>query len=238
MKSVLDLAQMARKRGVQYVAPAYTIVLVEGRKPTAERLAPVLEKAGYRVVKAATRKTTLARVQTSRPIGVLIDMPSLRFKGVRLCDALREVYPGIPIQVLLRKGGDAVEAAYAEAFLCYPFSERTLTQRVAGMLSNMLQVADVVYNAEMRCVVYGRGKKRLTPKQGRLLEVLMRHPGQVLTRAFLMKQVWDTDYLGDTRTLDVHIRWVRKAIEEDPGSPTYLRTVRGVGYRFGPPGKA
>jgi DNA-binding response OmpR family regulator len=220
------------------VAPANTIVLVEGRKPTAERLAPILEKAGYRVVKAATRKTTMARVLTSRPIGVLIDMPSLRFKGVRLCDALREVYPGIPIQVLLPEGGGESEATHADAFLCYPFSDRRLTQRMAGMLSNMLQVGDVVYNAEMRCVVYGSGKKRLTPKQGRLLEVLMRHPGQVLTRAFLMKQVWDTDYLGDTRTLDVHIRWVRKAIEEAPGSPIYLRTVRGVGYRFGLPDKA
>ena len=219
------------------MASAYTIMLVEGRKPTAEHLAPILEGVGYRVVKAATRKTTMARVQASRPVGVVVDVPSLRFKGIRLCDALRDVYPGIPIQVLLPEGGEAGHAAYADAFLCYPVSARTLTKRMADILSNMLQIGDVVYNAEMRSVVYGRSKKRLTPKQGRLLEVFMRHPGQVLTRAFLMKQVWDTEYLGDTRTLDVHIRWVRKAIEEDPGSPAYLCTVRGVGYRFGPPEK-
>jgi len=64
----------------------------------------------------------------------------------------------------------------------------------------------------------------------------MRHPGETLTRPFLMKQVWDTDYIGDTRTLDVHIHWVRHAIEEDPKSPVYLRTVRRVGYRFESPG--
>jgi DNA-binding response OmpR family regulator len=65
----------------------------------------------------------------------------------------------------------------------------------------------------------------------------MRHPGEVLTRAFLMKQVWETDYLGDTRTLDVHVHWLRKAVEEDPRLPTHLRTVRRVGYRFGAPKK-
>jgi DNA-binding response OmpR family regulator len=87
-------------------------------------------------------------------------------------------------------------------------------------------------NLKQRCVVQGNHESHLTPKQARLLEVFMRHPGEVLTRAFLMKQVWDTDYLGDTRTLDVHIHWVRKAIEKDPRSPTYLRTIRQVGYRL------
>jgi DNA-binding response OmpR family regulator len=72
----------------------------------------------------------------------------------------------------------------------------------------------------------------LTPKQAVLLEVFLRHPGEILTRAFLMKQVWDTEYMGDTRTLDVHIHWVRKAIEVDYKSPVYLRTVRRIGYRF------
>jgi DNA-binding response OmpR family regulator len=75
-------------------------------------------------------------------------------------------------------------------------------------------------------------ERHLTPKQAHLLELFMRHPGEVLTREFLMKQVWDTDFTEDTRTLDVHIHWVREAIEEDSGSPKYLHTIRGVGYRF------
>jgi DNA-binding response OmpR family regulator len=81
-------------------------------------------------------------------------------------------------------------------------------------------------------------ERHLTPKQALLLELFMRHPGEVLTREFLMKRVWNTDYTGDTRTLDVHIHWVREAIEEDTGSPRYLHTVRGVGYRFQVPASA
>jgi DNA-binding response OmpR family regulator len=76
---------------------------------------------------------------------------------------------------------------------------------------------------------------RLTPKQAELLRVFMVHAGQTLTRKFLMATVWKTDYMGDTRTLDVHVRWLRERIEDDPSSPQYLRTVRGVGYRFGVP---
>ena len=72
----------------------------------------------------------------------------------------------------------------------------------------------------------------LTPRLCRLLEVFMRNPERVLSRKFLMRKVWETDYLGDTRTLEVHICWLRKKIEEDPHHPCYLRTVRGVGYRF------
>jgi DNA-binding response OmpR family regulator len=75
----------------------------------------------------------------------------------------------------------------------------------------------------------------LTSKEYDLLSTFMRHSGEVLPRSFLIREVWDTDYLGDTRMLDVHIRWLRKKIEDDPSAPTYLRTVRNVGYRFEPP---
>ena len=74
----------------------------------------------------------------------------------------------------------------------------------------------------------------LPPKEFRLLETLMRHPARVLTRRFLMREVWDTDFVQDTRTLDVHIHWLRKKIEPNPSRPLYLRTVRGVGYNFVP----
>ena len=75
----------------------------------------------------------------------------------------------------------------------------------------------------------------LAPKEFELLSTFMRHSGEVLPRSFLIHEIWDTDYLGDTRMLDVHIRWLRRKIEDDPSSPTYLRTVRGVGYRFEAP---
>jgi DNA-binding response OmpR family regulator len=78
----------------------------------------------------------------------------------------------------------------------------------------------------------GRARYRLRPKEAALLALFMRNPGRVLTRREIMKAVWDTDYVGDTRTLNVHVRWLRLKIEDDPGKPRLLRTVRGVGYRF------
>ncbi len=75
----------------------------------------------------------------------------------------------------------------------------------------------------------------LAPKEVRLLSTFMQHSGEVLPRSFLIREIWNTDYLGDTRMLDVHIRWLRQKIEDNASSPVYLRTVRGVGYRFEPP---
>jgi DNA-binding response OmpR family regulator len=81
--------------------------------------------------------------------------------------------------------------------------------------------------------VFAQGKEsRLTPKQTKLLEAFMLNPGRLLTRKTLIKQIWQTDYFGDTRTLDVHMSWLRGAIEEDPSKPKYLKTIRGMGYRL------
>lgn len=96
-----------------------------------------------------------------------------------------------------------------------------------------LVCGDISLDVKRRTLVKGAKTYQLTPKECRLLEVLMLHTGQILSRKDLMLQVWETDYLDDTRTLDVHIHWVRKKIEKDPKHPEYLRTMRGVGYWFG-----
>jgi len=221
------------------LTPVHTILLVEGRKPATEYLAPVLNDQGYNVVTARTRRAALARVQEVHPAVIVLDSPSLRFSSRRLCDALRDAALEIPVLMLLPEGEKIDRSISARAYLCHPFSAKKLINRVARLLpapdGEIVQVGDVILNVEQRCVIRGRRESQLTPKQVRLLEVFMRHPGEILTRALLMKQVWHTDYLGDTRTLDVHIHWVRKAIEKDPGSPVYLRTVRRVGYRFQAP---
>jgi len=89
-------------------------------------------------------------------------------------------------------------------------------------------------NLETRQLQNGHGVVHLTPKECQLLATFMRHQSQVLSHKFLMKEVWETDYVGDTRTLQVHVCWLRRKIEENPRRPNRLRTVRGVGYRFGP----
>jgi DNA-binding response OmpR family regulator len=215
------------------VASGHTILCIEGRKPLDDRLSHVLNDEGYRVVSAGARRTALAKVGQARPSMIVVDAPSLRCDGRRLCDSLREESYGIPLLALL-----PTDRAYdcpqsADSCLRYPVDSAKLAKRVARLLAPVLQVGDVIFDTNRRKVGYCESRKPLTPKQGHLLEVLMRHPDQVLTRAFLMKQVWDTDYLGDTRTLYVHVRWLRKAIEKDASSPVFLRTVRGIGYRFG-----
>jgi DNA-binding response OmpR family regulator len=212
------------------------ILLVEGRKPTAEYLAPVLNGQGHSVVTAHTRRDALAKVQEAQPSVIVLDSPSLRFSSRRFCKALRDADLEIPVLLLLPEGAKIDRSIGARAHLRYPFSAKKLTNRVVRLLpapdDDLLRVGDVTLNIKQRCVIRGDHETHLTPKQAALLEIFLRHPGEILTRAYLMKQVWDTEYMGDTRTLDVHIHWVRIAIEEDHKSPVYLRTIRRVGYRF------
>ncbi len=96
-----------------------------------------------------------------------------------------------------------------------------------------LRVDDHTLDLEKRILKNGRGSHHLTPIECRLLYVLMRRSGHVVSRKTLMKEVWNTDYLDDTRTLDVHICWLRQKLEQDPRRPAQLKTIRGVGYKFG-----
>jgi DNA-binding response OmpR family regulator len=96
-----------------------------------------------------------------------------------------------------------------------------------------LQIAGITLNTKEGQVTGPNGTHHLTPMECRLLRVFMLNRGQVISRAFLMKEVWQTEYLDDMRTLEVHVSWLRKKIEADPRRPRYLRTVRGMGYGFG-----
>jgi DNA-binding response OmpR family regulator len=217
------------------------ILLVEGRKPKKEHLAPVLNDQGYTIATASTRRDALTKAQETLPAVIVLDAPSLRFDGKRFCKTVQDIGIEAPVLMLLPEGAKIDRSDRARAHLRHPFSTKKLINRIDRLLpipdDEVLQVGGVVLNLKQRCVVCGKHESNLTPKQAALLEIFMRHPGEVLTRGFLMKQVWNTDYVGDTRTLEVHIHWLRKAIESDAGSPVYLRTVRRVGYRFDTPEK-
>jgi DNA-binding response OmpR family regulator len=230
------MPQAARKGRIQQLVSIPTVLLVEGRKPTTEHLAPVLNDQGYDVITTSTRRDALATAQEKLPVVIVLDAPSLRFDSRRFCKALQDINVEVPVLMLLPEGAKIDRSDGARAHLRHPFSAKKLANRITRLLpvpdDKVLQVGDIVLNLKQRCVVCGKRESNLTPKQAALLEIFMRHPGEVLTRGFLMKQVWNTDYVGDTRTLEVHIHWLRKAIEEDAGSPALLRTVRRVGYRF------
>jgi len=138
--------------------------------------------------------------------------------------------------IIVRAGSDPDKITGADLVLARPFTGRKLLNRIVRMLpdsvGDVLRVGDFTLNPDSRSLRVGKTEYHLTPMKAHLLEVFMRHPGEVLSREFLMKQVWHTDYLGDTRTVEVHIRWLREIIEADANHPVYLQTIRGVGYRL------
>ncbi|MFL7808414.1 MAG: winged helix-turn-helix domain-containing protein [Anaerolineae bacterium] len=184
----------------------------------------------------------LVQVEALKPVDLAIVDASSALDGTASCHAFHESYPNIPMLLLIAEeeqiGAETRDLTRGNV-LRMPFTPRKVTNRVERVItrphSTILTVGDLTLDMDKRCVARGDIVRRLTPRQAQLLEVLMRNAGHTLTRKYLMETVWETDYMGDTRTLDVHVRWIRERIEEHPSSPRYLRTVRGVGYHFDVP---
>lgn len=214
-----------------------TILVVQGAGR--DRLSNMLERNSFQVSRARNGKQAVAQAKQLQPALAVVDPSSLRINGVRLCRMLKRAIDVLPIIWVLDEGTTITEEEVADLFLERPFTARKLLNRVRKLVpqteKDVIALGQVVFHVNKREVNNGTQVCRLTPKQAHLLEALMRKPGEVLSRRFLMKHVWNTDYLGDTRTLDVHIRWVREAIEQNPSDPQYIHTVRGVGYRFDVP---
>lgn len=216
------------------------ILLIESTRRPSASVEPALGKKGFRVIRASSGKEAVGCAQRDRPSVIVFDTASWRGSCGRLCADLQVT--AIPILVLL-SSQDAQELALPDgiATLARPFTPRKFINMINRLLpepnGDVLKLDDLQFNVQHRHVHRGARDYSLTPMQARLLEVFMRHPGETLSRHYLIKQVWDwnTDDLNDTRTLDVHVRWLRQIIEDDPCRPHYLTTVRGVGYRFGPP---
>jgi DNA-binding response OmpR family regulator len=164
----------------------------------------------------------------------------MRSSGSRSCRRLRrELGDGVPI-IHSRAAGDVEDlTAEADIYLEHPYTARKLLNRVKALLpaddvnGEVVRCGDIVLHLSKPSVeVAGQSERRLTPKLAKLLEEFARYPNEIVSRRQLMQNVWNTDYIGDTRTLDVHIRWVREIIEVDPAKPQLLKTVRGKGYIF------
>lgn len=217
------------------MASSAVILLVEGARP-ASSLAPALQGRGYHVVCASNSKEALSRVRTDAPALAVVNSTSLHTDGQRVCLDLKNATEEMPVIIIVRAGSDLEKITCADLVLARPFTARKLLNRVVRMLpdsvGDVLRAGEFALNPESRSLRVGKTEYHLTPMKAALLEVFMRHPGEVLSRKYLMKHVWHTDYLGDTRTVEVHIRWLREIIEADAYHPVFLRTIRGVGYRF------
>lgn len=218
-----------------------TILLVEGRGAGSGSLRPALVKKGAEVHAVNTGESALDWVATNDVDLIIVDAATLRTTAVRICRRLRMLRPDTPI-IHCRAADQAdVSAAQADVYLIQPFTSRKLLNRIRVLLpaddlkEEIVRAGHLTFYVSKRSVdVGGQGERRLTPKLACLLQTFLLHPGQVLARETLMQEVWQTDYLGDTRTLDVHIRWIREIIEENAARPQLVRTVRGVGYIFSP----
>ena len=162
--------------------------------------------------------------------GGLADAPAV-------CDGLDNGQIDFPR--LLISDNSAHRQLRADAYLEAPYSIRQLNQRIRKAASaradRFIRCGSLCLDTVKRRVRMGARVMALTPKECRLLGLLMSHPGQLVERSQIMREAWDTDYLGDTRTLEVHVSWLRAKLEDDPRHPRLIVTVRGQGYRFQPP---
>lgn len=209
------------------------ILLIDSTRSAGDDLCKSLEDKGFELSLARSSKMALRQAIQDRPDLVILDTTAVRFNGARLCAALYQKVDA-PIIVIISKKAQPLECA--DDHLTNPINLRKLGAVIRRILKVkqpwILKLDELVLDLKKRTVSTGGRARKLRPMEVRLLKTFIRRPNEIITRAELMKVVWDTDFTGDTRTLDVHIRWVRERIEDNPSKPKLLKTVRGQGYRL------
>ncbi len=229
---------------------AATILLVEDDPNLAETLAYALELRGYTVLRAEEGWAALRLAQEAQPHLVLLDWMLPGLDGLEVCRRLRQRGFQAPILMLTARDAevDRVRGLEegADDYITKPFSMRELMARIHAHLRRAQRTAaeqspadaqrlvfdDLVIDVPRHQVTLAGRPLALKPKEFDLLLFLARHPGRVLSRALILERVWGWEFHGGSRTVDVHIRWLREKIEPDPAHPRRIVTVRGVGYRF------
>jgi DNA-binding response OmpR family regulator len=219
------------------------VLIVEDDATIREALALNLRAEGYAVSVASDGEAGLAAARSERPDLVVLDVMLPELDGLSVCRILRRE-SRVPIILLTARGTEmdkiiGLETG-ADDYIVKPFSLGEFLARARAALRRGATAAPAqeLASGDLRLDLQGRraylrdGELALTPREFDLLLTLMRNPGVVLTRDLLLSKVWGDHYPGETRTVDVHISWLRKKIEADPAAPTRIATVRGVGYRF------
>ena len=214
-----------------------------------ESLEYALLQEGYEVVRASNGQEALQQVQLTKPNLIVLDLMLPQLSGLEVCRLLRREHNDVPVIMLTAKGEEidrviGLEVG-ADDYLVKPFSLRELVARIKALLrrskagesenkqAKVYQHQELMINLSEHRVMVGERQVELSPKEFKILAMLMSTPGRVFSREELLEQVWGLDFYGDTKTVDVHIRWLREKIEDDPSAPKYVQTVRGFGYRLG-----
>ncbi|MGB9373532.1 MAG: response regulator transcription factor [Jiangellales bacterium] len=223
------------------------VLVVEDEESISDALSYLLRKEGYDVTVAADGDTALSEFDRSGHDLVLLDLMLPGMSGTEVCKALR-TRSSVPVIMVTAKDSEVDKVVGlelgADDYVTKPFSSRELVARVRAVLrrgaveddlaSSVVEAGPVRMDVERHVVTVDGQKTKLPLKEFELLELLLRNAGRVLTRGQLIDRVWGADYVGDTKTLDVHVKRLRAKVEPDPGVPRHIVTVRGLGYKFEP----
>jgi len=220
------------------------ILIVDDEKNIVELIKFHLKKENYRVIEAYKGKDALDLYRKEKPDLIILDVMLPDMGGFEVCKNIRKE-SRIPIIMLTAKGEEIDKILGfelgADDYITKPFSPRELLARIKAVLkrtrtsnidTNQIQVGPFKINVNKREIYKNDKLLELKPKEFDLLKLFITNPGRVFTRQYLLEQIWGYDYLGDTRTVDVHIRRLRQKIEDNDKNATYIKTVHGVGYKF------
>lgn len=228
------------------------ILVVDDEQSIVTLLEFNLQKAGFQVIKTGDGPTAVTLAETEKPDLIVLDIMLPGMDGMEVCKKLRMEKINTPILMLTAKDEEfdkilGLELG-ADDYMTKPFSPREVVARVKAILrrsgqqqepksagasdEQVITIGQLVIYPEKYEVVFSGNKLELTPKEFELLQYMASHPGRVMTRDQLLNAVWNYDFVGDSRIVDVHISHLREKIEEDTKQPKYIKTVRGLGYKL------
>jgi two-component system response regulator RegX3 len=230
-------------------SPGGRILVVEDEESISQPFAEALRRAGFEAVVTGTAAGALELAASEEPDLVMLDLALPDGDGRDVCRELRRT-SDVPIVMLTARGTEMDKIVGlelgADDYVVKPFSAAEVISRIRAVLrrsardgdgaaAKPVQVGEVELDPAARIARFRGEELELSRKEFDLLAVLMRNAGRVVKREDLMSEVWDTNWFGSTKTLDVHIGWLRRKLDDDPTDPTYIETVRGVGFRFAAP---
>ncbi len=221
------------------------VLVVEDEESYSDALSYMLRREGFQVAVAADGHAALAEFDRNGADVVLLDLMLPGIPGTEVCRVIRQT-SSVPV-IMVSAKDDEVDKVVglelgADDYVTKPYSPRELVARIRAVMRRgsseaeaapgTLEAGPVRMDVERHVVTVGGSEQRLPLKEFELLEMFLRNPGRVLTRGQLIDRVWGADYVGDTKTLDVHVKRLRAKLEPDPGEPQFLVTVRGLGYKL------